>query len=1256
MIRFVQRGLLMLFFGWLTQTAAIAQQYDFSASSGTFVPVTNGTALDAVEADEGSIVIPIGFTFNYFGASHTQVKVFSNGHLAFDLTAVSSFYHDISTESRKIVAPLWDDLQGVGGTASYSLTGTAGSRVLTIEWLNWRWDYFATETNISFQVKLYETSNTIQFVYRQEAGALSVGTGAAIGITGNTSGWFYSLNDASASPTLALNGKNTIVTRPTTGQIYTFAPNNTPVVAPTVAATNITIATQTATALTINWTNGNGAYRIVAMKQTNVAESPIVANNTSYVASSIFQNGDLLGTGWYCVYNGTGNSTQVTGLQSGLTYRIMVIEYNGLAGQQKYNTTASTNNPFNATTTLVAPGAPTSNAQLIHTNNTTITFDVTELSGTKRAIFIKATDAGTAPVVDNTTYTANTVFGSGTQVGTSGWFCVANATSLGWVTVTGLTPNTSYRIHVVDYNGPNGSQRYNTSPGTNNPIQTSTPPSTPGFNYTFAATAGTFQPISGTALDAIETDDALSGVIPIGFPFMLGGISYHNLIVSSNGFISFNPYVSAFGSGTSNDLSGSLARPAIAPLWDDLSGSGGEASYTTLGTAPNRKFIIQFLNWRWSYGASSAVVSFQIALEEQSQKISFTYRSEAGAAQSPSASIGLAFGETGKYISLNNTSTAPTASTISATNDIATKPATGQVYTFTPVPITQTITFNSVADKVFGNAPFTLTASASSGLPVSYQSSNPALASVSGNIVTINAAGGPVTITATQTGNGAYSAAPSVAQSFSIAKADQTITFTKPGDRTYGSESFSLTASSSSGLPVSFSSSNPSVASILGNTVTVLSPGTANITASQTGNTNYNAAPDVVQPFVVEKAAQTITFGLLPAKVKTDPAFALYATSTSGLAVTYSSSNTAVATIDGSTVTLVGPGTTNITASQPGNTNYHPAVEKVQLLTVKDTQTITFAELAEKTFGDNDFTLNATASSSLPIIYTSSNIGVATASGNTVHIVSAGTTTITASQDGNDVFAGATAVSRTLVVKKRDQTITFNTIADKTVGDAAFEVSAASSSNLPVNFSAALNKVSIAGKTVTILAAGKETITASQAGNPNYNAATPVAISFCINPPKPIISVATPTPSTFVLTSSVSTGNQWYRDGAAISGADGNTITAVESGSYTLIVTTDGCSSVASDAKVILITGLESRNSEVKAYPNPVDNELVIEFTGSLRQIPSMVKLFNVSGKQIESAHGTGKIQLNTAGYAPGNYLVVIESGNQITSGRILKK
>ncbi len=199
----------------------------------------------------------------------------------------------------------------------------------------------------------------------------------------------------------------------------------------------------------------------------------------------------------------------------------------------------------------------------------------------------------------------------------------------------------------------------------------------------------------------------------------------------------------------------------------------------------------------------------------------------------------------------------------------------------------------------------------------------------------ISIAAGTATDTA---GNTAGAAAPSA--TFSVVKADQTITFGALANKTYGDAPFALTATVSSGLPVSYVSSDPAVATVSGNTLTITGAGSATITASQAGNSSYNAATDVVQTLTVSKASQSITFGALSDRVLGGAPFNLNATSTSSLAVSYVSSNPDVATVSGNTVTLVGVGSTTITALQAGDGNYEVATDVSQTLSVVSALTL----------------------------------------------------------------------------------------------------------------------------------------------------------------------------------------------------------------------------------------------------------------------------------------------------------------------------
>ncbi len=407
----------------------------------------------------------------------------------------------------------------------------------------------------------------------------------------------------------------------------------------------------------------------------------------------------------------------------------------------------------------------------------------------------------------------------------------------------------------------------------------------------------------------------------------------------------------------------------------------------------------------------------------------------------------------------------------------------------------QTITFNSLSSKTFGDANFSLTATASSALAVSYVSSNTAVATISGSTVTIVGAG-TTTITASQAGDGTYAAAPSVDQTLTVAKANQTITFNVLTGKTYGDAPFGLGASTTSPLTVSYSSSNTSVATVSGSTVTIVGAGTTTITASQAGNANYNAATSVDQSLSIAKANQTITFGALANKSVGDAPFGLTASINSGLTINFSSSNTAVATVSGATVTIVGEGSTTITASQSGDANHNAAADVPQNLTITDTratQTITFGTLPAKTFGDASFSVTPTSSSSLAVTVTSSNTAVATVNGsNQVTIVGAGTTTLTASQAGNGSFKPATPVDQTLTVAKANQIPDFYIPPTATVG-MGIGIGPSTSAGLPVTVTSSDTNVATVAPGAggswffSVKGAGTTTITISQAGNDNYN-------------------------------------------------------------------------------------------------------------------------------------------------------------------------
>ncbi|MEQ9376131.1 MAG: T9SS type A sorting domain-containing protein, partial [Imperialibacter sp.] len=190
-------------------------------------------------------------------------------------------------------------------------------------------------------------------------------------------------------------------------------------------------------------------------------------------------------------------------------------------------------------------------------------------------------------------------------------------------------------------------------------------------------------------------------------------------------------------------------------------------------------------------------------------------------------------------------------------------------------------------------------------------------------------------------------AATSVTRLLTISKGVQTITFEAPEGKTFGAEAFDLAATASSGLPVTLTSSKPGVAMIEGSTVTILGAGTVTLKASQPGNDNYSSAASVEHVLTINKAAQTISFDV-PDVESGDGAVELVAEATSGLAVTFVSSNPDIAKVTGTTLEVLAAGEVEITARQTGNANYLAAENVSYTLVVAPAVTGVGDDLADK--------------------------------------------------------------------------------------------------------------------------------------------------------------------------------------------------------------------------------------------------------------------------------------------------------------------
>lgn len=337
----------------------------------------------------------------------------------------------------------------------------------------------------------------------------------------------------------------------------------------------------------------------------------------------------------------------------------------------------------------------------------------------------------------------------------------------------------------------------------------------------------------------------------------------------------------------------------------------------------------------------------------------------------------------------------------------------------------QSVDFTLPLPSIEVGANTNLSGTASSALAVAFDTFTPTTCTVTNGTLVTSTGAGLCMLRASQAGDATFRAAPVQTRLLLVTKVTQTINFDMPANRTIVEVPFTVAATGgASGNPVTFASQTTGVCTTSGtdgSTVTLVGLGLCTIRASQAGNSNYSAAPDVDQSFTVAKAEQSINFAKLSDHVFGSPAFTVGAGASSGLAVIFSSQTPSVCTstgTNGTDITLVAAGACTIRASQAGDGNYNPASDVDRSFNVTPaTQAITFGALSSKTLGDPAFDISATGGASgNPVTFTSLTTNVCTVSGTTVTLVAAGTCTLRASQEGNANFSAAADVDQSFAV------------------------------------------------------------------------------------------------------------------------------------------------------------------------------------------------------------------------------------------------
>jgi hypothetical protein len=377
----------------------------------------------------------------------------------------------------------------------------------------------------------------------------------------------------------------------------------------------------------------------------------------------------------------------------------------------------------------------------------------------------------------------------------------------------------------------------------------------------------------------------------------------------------------------------------------------------------------------------------------------------------------------------------------------------------------QTITFGALANKTYGDPDFTVSATGGgSGNPVTFSATGSCTVSTVAATTTVHlTAAGTCSIAADQAGNASFSAAPTVTQSFTIAKATPVITWATPSSIIYGAALGSTQLNATASVPGTFTYT-PAAG-------TVLSAGNSqslSVSFTPTDAVSYTTASKAVT-IDVQKADATITW--------VNPANIVYGTALSATQLNASTNSDGTLTYSPVSGTVLNGGSQTLTVTTAATQNFKTATKSVTLVVDQADQLLTWANPADITYGTalGAVQLNATTSGDGALTYTPALGTVLSAgSGLTLSVSAAATTN----------YKAATK-SVLISVTKATPTITWATPAGITYGTALSSTQLNATASVPGTFT-------YTPASGVVLDAGSQTLSVSFAPTDaaNYNLAS----------------------------------------------------------------------------------------------------------------------------------------------------------------------
>ncbi len=282
----------------------------FTGSSGTYTPIAGGTIHGTTSNDDENFnAIAIGFSFTYNGTAYTQVSIQTNGFVAMGSSVTSNYSAISATSPNNLVAALSGDLQSkADGEIMSLMEGSAPNRVFTVQWKNYK--HYGGPQTYNFQIKLYETSNKVEFVY----GTMTAGGGSRtyqVGVRGSSNADYNNRTTTTNWAATTAGGTNgatctlTDAVFPASGQTFAWQ------------VANMTYLSSTTTQNTSNVMRGTTNNQIIGIQVvTSGTANPLSATQFDLNTIGTTSTADIANAKIF--YTGT-SSTFATTTQFGLT-------------------------------------------------------------------------------------------------------------------------------------------------------------------------------------------------------------------------------------------------------------------------------------------------------------------------------------------------------------------------------------------------------------------------------------------------------------------------------------------------------------------------------------------------------------------------------------------------------------------------------------------------------------------------------------------------------------------------------------------------------------------------------------------------------------------------------------------------------------------------------------------------------------------------------------------------------------------------